>query len=83
MAVTIELSSDVEANLEARAQAEGLPLARYVQQVLEREMLPNAYKTLTPEERAEAWRRAAKDLPPTPTLSDYAMSREGIYSDRE
>jgi hypothetical protein len=76
MTITIELPHEIEANLLAKAQAEGLPLPQYVTNFLRRHIL-------SPEERAAAWRESAKNLPPTPTLSDEAMSRESIYSDHD
>jgi hypothetical protein len=76
MTVTIELPPEIEASLVAKAQAEGLPLSQYVTNFLRKNIL-------SPEERAAAWRESAKNLPPTPTLSNEAMSREGIYSDHD
>jgi hypothetical protein len=76
MTVTIELPPEIEASLAAKAQAQGLPLPTYVTNLLRKVVL-------SPEERAAGWRESAKNLPPTPTLSDEAMSREGIYSDHD
>ena len=76
--VTIELPPEIEANLVAKAQAEGVPLPQYVANLLRKHS-----EFLSPEERAAAWVESAKDLPRTPVLSDYAMSREGIYSDHD
>jgi hypothetical protein len=38
--------------------------------------------SLSPSERAAAWRESVKGLPRTPALSDDAISRESIYGDR-
>jgi hypothetical protein len=76
MTVTIEVPADIEASLAAKAEALGLPLPEYVTNLLRKSIL-------TPEERAAAWRESAKNLPPTPTLSDEAMSRDAIYSDHD
>lgn len=78
MTVTIDLPPEIEANLLAKAQAEGVPLPEYVTNLLRRHG-----EFLSPEERAAAWVESAKNLPRTPVLSDYAMSREGIYSDHD
>jgi hypothetical protein len=82
MTVTIQLPSDIEADLVAQAQAQGLELAQYVEHVL-REQVPSRQQSfLSPAERAEAWRQSTRDLPHTPPLSDDAISRESIYGDR-
>jgi hypothetical protein len=78
MTVTIELPPEIEASLVAKAQAQGLPLPEYVTDLLRKHSV-----VLSPEERAAGWRESAKNLPPTPTLSDDAMSRDGIYSDHD
>ena len=90
MTVTLELSPEVEAGLLAQAQAEGLNVSDYVQNLVRERIstraagasLP-AYE-LPPEEwvrQFEAWTRshAGRNLP---VLSDEAMSRESIYADR-
>ena len=92
MAVTIELPPDIEAGLQAQAQAQGLGVADYVQNLLRRQVMagPNPVTTsrpayeLSPEEwirefRAWSQSHAHDDLP---VLSDEAMSRESIYEER-
>jgi hypothetical protein len=39
--------------------------------------------TLSPAERATAWRESIRGLPESEPLSDAAISRENIYSDRD
>jgi hypothetical protein len=78
MTVTIELPPEIEASLVAKARAQGVPLPEYVTNLLRKHSV-----VLSPAERAAAWRESAKDLPSTPTLSDKAMSREGIYSNHD
>ncbi len=78
----IELPPEIEAGLAARAAAEGVSLPEYVARVLLEQLARDATGTLSPAERAAAWREAAKGLPRTPPLSDEAISRESIYSDR-
>ena len=82
MSLKIDLPSEVEADLAARAAAEGVSLPEYVARLLRKQVTPDATSTLSPAERATAWRQAAKDLPRTPPLSDEAISRESIYGDR-
>jgi hypothetical protein len=80
--VTIQLPPDIEAGLVAQAQAQGLDLAQYVEQVLREQVPPRAGAALSPAERAEAWRQSTRGLPHTPPLSDDAISRESIYGSR-
>lgn len=82
MTVTIQLPPDIEADLVAQAQAQGLDLAQYVEHVLREQVPPRPGSALSPAERAEAWRQSTRDLPHTPPLSDDAISRENIYGDR-
>jgi hypothetical protein len=83
--MTVTLKPDLEEELTARAQAEGLSTEEFVNRVLERLVAEEkpAIK-LSAEERArilEEWTdRHAVDGPP---LSDYAVSRESIYAERE
>jgi hypothetical protein len=81
MTVTIELPPEIEAGLLAQAEAQGLPLSRYVENLL-REQVAICTDTLSPAERAAAWRESVRDLPHSPPLSDEAISRESIYGDR-
>jgi hypothetical protein len=80
MTVTIQLPSDIEADLTAQAQAHGPDLPQYVERVL-REQVPTrgTSAALSPAERADAWRESTRGLPHTPPLSDDAISRESIY----
>lgn len=82
MTITIQLPPDIEADLIAQAKAQDLDLPRYVERVLRERVPSHKDATLTPAERAEAWRQAALGLPHTPPLSDEAISRESIYNDR-
>ena len=82
MGIQIELDPEVEAELKARAERDGLSLSQYVQRILEQQVpvLPSE-STLTPEERARAFQDWAENFPyrrNTP-LSDDAISREAIY----
>ena len=80
--MNIELSPEIEACLAARVAAEGVRLPEYVARLLIEYVSQQATSTLSPAERAAAWRDAAKGLPGTPPLSDEAISREQIYSIR-
>ena len=82
MTVTIELPSDIEAHLVAQARAHGLELPQYVEHLLREQVPPRAESTLSPAERATAWRESTSGLPHTTPLSDDAISRESIYGNR-
>jgi hypothetical protein len=92
MTVTIELPPDIEAGLLAQAQAEGVAVSDYVQNLVRGQIAAKlaansdsrpAYE-LPPEEwvrKFHAWteRHSALDLP---VLSDEDISRESIYAER-
>jgi predicted HicB family RNase H-like nuclease len=78
----IALPPKIEAALAARAAAEGVSLPEYVARLLTEHVSRDATGTLSPAERASAWREAAKGLPITPPLPDEAISRENLYSTR-
>ena len=83
MTVTLHLAPEVEAELVAQARASGMTVEEYLLSVVEGAVLKPAQIGLSAEERAaafEAWSAAHR---PTPPLSDYAVSREGIYESRD
>jgi hypothetical protein len=82
MRVTIELPPEIEADLTAQAQAQGLLLSQYLQRLLRQQVPVRAGAALSPSERAALWRESVRGLPHTPPLSDEAISRESIYGDR-
>jgi hypothetical protein len=82
MSVTIELPPEIEAGLTAQAEAQGLALTKYLEHVLETQVLQPSPGALSPSERAALWRESVKDLPRTPPLSDEAISREHLYDER-
>ena len=83
--MTVTLKSDLEQELSARAQAEGLTTEEFVNRVLERLMAQEKPAAeLSAEERArilEEW--IENHSVGGPPLSDYAVSRESIYKERE
>jgi hypothetical protein len=82
MIVTIEVPPDIEADLVAQAEAQGLNLRQYVERVLREQIPAREGSALSPAERAEAWRQSSRGLPHTPPLSDESISRESIYRHR-
>jgi hypothetical protein len=96
--MTVTLKPDLEGELAARAQAEGLTTEEFVNRELEKlvdgqpaatEPGANAkkerpfYETATPEEWVKAFKDWINHFPPHPVLSDEAISRESIYRERE
>ena len=83
MAVT--LKPGLEEELTARAQAEGLTTEEFVNRELEKLVVSEPRKPkLTPQERVRLWEEwLASHSVGGPPLSDYAVSRESIYKERE
>ena len=80
--MTVTLKPDLEEELTARARAEGLSTEEFVNRELERLVAstPPTSK-LTPEERVRLWNEfLASHSVGGPPLSDYAVSRESIYT---
>lgn len=83
MTVTLNLRPELEAGLLAQAQASGMSVEEYLLSVVEGVVLPSTRQSSSAEERAaafEAWSAGHRSTPP---LSDYAVSRNGMYEDRE
>lgn len=80
--MTITLRPDLEEELAARALAEGLSTEEFVNRELERLVAhPQPELELTPEERVRLWREFVSEYSVGgPPLSDYAVSRESIYT---
>jgi hypothetical protein len=86
MNLTIELSDEKAAALKAQAEAHGLTVERWLEQIAEQHVqsasIAHLQKT-NPKEWArqfDAWVNSHD--PNTPVLSDQAMSRESMYPDR-
>ena len=81
--MTIDIRPELEAKLAAHARAVGMPVQRFVEDVLEREarsVAANAPHQLTGREKAKAIRTWASSFPadlPVLTLQD--VSRENLY----
>jgi hypothetical protein len=83
MTVTLNLKPELEAGLVARAEASGMTVEEYLLSVVEGAVLPTMQKALSAEERAAAFEAWSAGHRPTPVLSDYAVSRDGIYEGRD
>lgn len=80
MAITIELPPDEERTLRQRAEAAGLDVATYLTRNVGLSLTSLPGESVSDEE----WERLADEAtslvdPSVPPLSDYAVSREGIY----
>ena len=82
--MTITLRPELQEELAARARAEGLSTEEFINRELERLVIASAHPMagLTPEERVRRWDECVKshDYIKAPPLSDYAVSRESIYT---
>ena len=80
--MTVTLKPDLAEELTARARAEGLTIEEFVNRELER-LVKSAQprSNLTPELRAREWKELLEKFAVGgPPLSDYAVSRESIYT---
>ena len=84
MTLNIDISGELAAALQARAQQQGLPAERIARRLLAEALTP-AVKDEAEESGEEMdkafveWARSHRDTPP---LSDEAVSRAGMYPDR-
>lgn len=80
--MTVTLKPDLEEELTVRAQAEGLSTEEFVNRELERLVASTESGPKLPsEERARLWEEFIEHHSVGgPPLSDYAVSRESIYS---
>lgn len=83
--MTLTLKPDAEGELSARAKTEGFTTEEFVNRELEK---LGARKQASPELSAEERARILEDWIANhscggPPLSDYAVSRESIYKERE
>ena len=83
MTITLHLKPELEAGLLAQAQAGGKTLEEFLLSMVEGAVMPVVAKALTSEQRAAAFEAWSRGHRPTPPLSDYAVSREAIYADRD
>ncbi|MDX6528083.1 MAG: hypothetical protein QOH41_373 [Blastocatellia bacterium] len=80
--MTVTLKPDLEVELAVRAEAEGLSTEEFVNRELGKLVASAPTSSdLAPEERARLWREFIEShAVGGPPLSDYAVSRESIYS---
>jgi hypothetical protein len=83
MTVTIKLPPEIEADLLAQAQAQGLEISGYIEKLVRGQVIvrENGVSELSPEEwmrEFKAWAHS-HDTDNLPILSDEAFSRESMY----
>jgi len=83
MTVTLHLAPEIEAGLTAQAHASGMTVEQYVLSLVESTVLASSQRGLSAEERAAAFEAWSAGHRYTAPLSDYAVSREGIYESRD
>jgi hypothetical protein len=80
MVVKLELKPEVQAGLAAEAEARGLSLEAYIEQVIQDHAVnAPALSTEAWESEFDAW---LSSFPDVPILSDEAISRDSMYPDR-
>ena len=80
MAITVELPPEIEERFLAQAQSRGLSLDAYVQEYLTRSTQQQFPPKLSAEDVNRILDEAADLLTNGGPLSDFAMSRESIYT---
>jgi len=85
MTVKVELEAELEERLIAQARERGVTVDAYAKELLEaaaRRPRP-VPKRMTPEELNDFLDRFAITDRKLPVLSDYALTREGMYEDHD
>jgi hypothetical protein len=82
MKITLELPSEVEAHLWARARAQGVSLAAYVQTLIEQSAALDSHAGLSVQEFEAGMDALAEGAEQLPVLPPEAYSRESIYGDQ-
>lgn len=91
MEITLHLKPEIEARLISQSTAQGVSIKQLLEQMIEGFVIaPNQIEELVDESLTdEAWRATlnrfgkSPSLAKVPPLSDAAISRESIYSERE
>ncbi len=83
MPIVLEVAPDVASKITARAEARGVSVDEYLRILIEeKEPQAGTQPDLSPQEKVRLLREwAASHSRDTPLLSDYAVSRKGIYED--
>ena len=84
MPATLEIEKETAEMLSAQAEARGVSVDAYLRSLLRDKLASENATSPSPQERAKLWREwiDSHSIKATP-LSDYALTREGIYEERE
>jgi hypothetical protein len=82
MSITLDLRPDIEAFATARAEAQGVSLEAYLLTVIE-QLVPPAPGTASLEEFESGLDELAQGGESLPVLSEWSVSRAGIYHDHD
>jgi hypothetical protein len=83
MTITIEIPSEVQAELGRQAAARGLDLGAYAASLLEEAAHGSGLKTLNQGQLENTLRELGQFSHKIPVLPDEAFSREGLYRDHD
>ncbi len=83
MAITLDLPPEEEQTLRQQAEMTGQGVTEYLREIVREKNL-----TTVSRPSHEEWKKLAQKLvktvgPDVPPLSDYALSREGMYEGRD
>jgi len=81
MTVKLQLKPEAEAELLAQAQARGLSLEAYLEQVLQERSRTMTPPNISAADKASAFETWAHSHPRTPPLPDEAVRRENLVRD--
>ena len=82
MTVKLELNPEIEAGLLAQAQARGLSLEAYLNQMIQDQSPASDGPVLSAEEWEREFDAWVESFPDTPLIPDEALTRESMYPDR-
>ena len=84
MAATLEIEKETAETLAAQAKARGISIDAYLRILLQSKVTSEASTLSSPEARAGFWREwVANHSIKAPPLSDYSLTRESIYAERD
>lgn len=83
MAITLDLPPEEEQTLRQQAEMTGQEVTEYLREIVRGKIQPASVRP-----SHEEWKQLVQKLvktvgPDVPPLSDYALSREGMYERRE
>lgn len=78
--MSLNLNPDIEARLNALAQASGVSIEEFLQHVVE-ERSAMLTKRMPPDEWVAQFEQWADSFPPSLAIPDEALNRENLYPD--